>query len=543
MRLKSLIVASLTTVSHGFTITGRGTITRSYTSENGPNNYCGIASSSSLRQAYDDVLSVEDQEKILQEIESKVYLPKKEDIPEETLPTNLLTEPPPPLVQGTLQGTRSHDNSFLFSLLGRITDGQDRFRFAKMNEEITFTNTTHAVMWFQAKDVPPAYHAVLVLLHQALRFAPALKIKASDELMTDADYKRQYKDYISSHENQMIVKSPEECFARNAPAFCKPRSDGLSVCDLDYLRIYAVEEGSPSRYGGIAVVNENGEIVEVSGVEKENQEFEAKKAVFLNSFAVHVVLVCHAGMAHVAIYQKYLMRLTTHRSPSYEEMWKSHLGPELLMKALTPKGTNIVNTQIQILIGPHHSLVGRATSFTNAGITALNKKKYEEYFKLTPGEMIDNIGSAGSQKWNNACHGAWRAAQKVVHTICKDLDADKLKGTDLEDLAMLAWTGTFYHSFIGDFQLDNVCKGNLPFLITGEKHKQTVPYGTLSTTIGVNTMTRTLNMETLGTYFPEPEQREAWDTYQKENEEYRISTGIQGFGGVEGAPVYNAIDF
>ena len=50
-------------------------------------------------------------------------------------------------------------------------------------------------------------------------------------------------------------------------------------------------------------------------------------------------------------------------------------------------------------------------------------------------------------------------------------------------------------------------------------------------------------MQTLGTYFPKPEQREAWAAYQKENEECRIATGIEGFGGVEGVPVYNAIDF
>lgn len=536
MRLKSLIVASLTTVSHvhGFTTTGHGTITRSYTSENGPKHSCRIASSSSLRQAHDDFLSEEKQQDILKSVESCVYVPEgcDEDIVEEIAATE----------SRALKGIRN--NFILFKVLEFVRRFTFAFRVAPMEEEITFTNEILKVIWFEAKPLSThRKHLIVNTILLAMKKIPALVLKESDELMTDADYTSLQEGFVNPHENQMVVKSPEECFARNAPAFCKPQSDGLSVCDLDYLGRYGVEGDTPFRYGGIAVVNENGEIVEVSGVKKENEKFEARKAVFLNSFAVHVVLVRHAGMAHVAIYQKYLMRLTTRRSPSYEKMWKSHLGPELLMKALTPERTNEVNINIQVLIGPNDSLVKRATSFTNAGITALNHEKYHEYFNLTPGEMVDDIGSAGSQKWNDACHGAWFAAQKVVDIICKDLDANELKETDLDDLAMLAWTGTFYHSFIGDFQLDNVCKGNLPFHITGEKHKQTVPYGTLSTTIGVSTMTRTLNMETLGTYFPKPEQREAWDAYQKKNEECRIATGIQGFGGVEGAPVYNAIDF
>jgi len=36
--------------------------------------------------------------------------------------------------------------------------------------------------------------------------------------------------------------------------------------------------------------------------------------------------------------------------------------------------------------------------------------------------------------------------------------------------------------FIGDFHLDNVSKGMLPLLLTGEPHVQNLSYDTLSTT-------------------------------------------------------------
>ena len=72
----------------------------------------------------------------------------------------------------------------------------------------------------------------------------------------------------------------------------------------------------------------------------------------------------------------------------------------------------------------------------------------------------------------------------------------------LDELAFMVWASTFYHAVIGDFQLDNVIKGNLPLLDTGKQHVQTKSYGTLSTTIGVTTMARTCNMETYRLSFP-----------------------------------------
>lgn len=125
---------------------------------------------------------------------------------------------------------------------------------------------------------------------------------------------------------------------------------------------YQVQEGTPHRYGGKAYVKD-GDIIEISGVKKEDEaRFKVKLAVFLNAFAVHLVVVRHAGMGHLAIYQKYLMRLTTNKSDEYRDKWKQNKSAALLMKVLTPRRTSMVNYNIQLLIGPGNSLVGRATS-------------------------------------------------------------------------------------------------------------------------------------------------------------------------------------
>mmetsp|Transcript_26200 Transcript_26200/g.56244 ORF Transcript_26200/g.56244 Transcript_26200/m.56244 type:complete len:105 (-) Transcript_26200:294-608(-) len=91
--------------------------------------------------------------------------------------------------------------------------------------------------------------------------------------------------------------------------------------------------------------------------------------------------------------------------------------------------------------------------------------------------MIEDIGSCGSKEWNSACHRAWEATQKVVNTIYKDIK--DIDDHSLSDLAMLLWTGSFYHRFIGDFQLDNVNQGKIsPSILLAKstsKPMRTVP--------------------------------------------------------------------
>jgi len=286
---------------------------------------------------------------------------------------------------------------------------------------------------------------------------------------------------------------------------------------------------------------EEGDIVAISGVKKGEADFDRKLNIFLASFGVHVFLVRHAIMGHLAMYQKYMMKLTVGRSDAQKKLWNEHKSPNELMKALTPRATNVVNFKIQVLIGPGNSLVGRATSFTNESLMAVNVEKYKEYSAMDPNQMVGYIGSQGSKEWNSACQKSWEAAQDVVNFICRDISS-QLEGTDdLLDLAMLLWTGTFFHGFIGDFQLDNLIRGNLPFRATGETHHQTVAYGTLSTTIGTSTAQRTMDMRTLSKFFETKEDRKAWQQYHESLAECAKMTGINKFS--YDGHVYNAIDF
>ncbi len=133
-----------------------------------------------------------------------------------------------------------------------------------------------------------------------------------------------------------------------------------------------------------------------------------------------------------------------------------------------------------------------------------------------PDEVVNKLAVSGSEGWKKACLDAWTVAQETVDVICRDIKGDaSLKDTDFNDLSMLLWAGTFYHSIVGDFQLDNLMKGNLPFLLTGKDHIQSKGYGMISTTIGVATTTRTMNMATLGSYFNTMEDRDQWKSYQK----------------------------
>lgn len=406
-------------------------------------------------------------------------------------------------------------------------------------------------MWFKVKDPGDSKEFQVGALYRVMKSAPPLTID-NNILMTPEDYDNILGNLIQPHDQLMICESPRDCFEKNAPAFCapSPEDDSVAICDLDYLKKYQVQEGTPSRYGGIATVRNN-KIVEISGVSEGEPDFERKLNVFLSSFAVHLVVVRHANMGHLALYQKYVMKLTANKSKAFKKKWTENQNAELLFKALTPTRTNIVNWNIQVLIGPGNSLVGRACSFTNDALALLNIDKYNEYYGKSPDEAVDEIGSSGSVAWNNACHYAWEAAKTVVNAICRgdidvegnviDLEGNVVTGEDLNELAMLLWTGSFYHGFIGDFQLDNVNKGNLPFLLTGEAHVQSKAYGTLSTTIGASTMTRTMDTQTLGKYFHTQAARDAWKKFESELTTAAEMTGIEGFT-YEGA-VYNAIDF
>lgn len=435
------------------------------------------------------------------------------------------------------------NNSVLFTILKAARDATPIQNIVSIDKDISFSNKIKKCMWFKVKDPGNTEELQVSAFYRVLKSAPPLIID-NNILMTQEDYNAIIGDLIEPHDQLMICESPRECFEKNAPAFCvpTPEDDSVAICDLDYLKKYQVQEGTPSRYGGIATVRNNTKrIVDISGVSEGEPDFEKKLNVFLSSFAVHLVVVRHAVMGHLALYQKYVMKLTAKKSKAFQKKWTENQNAELLLKALTPRRTNEVNWNIQLLIGPGNSLVGRACSLTNDGLTLLNIDKYNEYYGKSPGEAVNEIGSSGSVTWNNACHYAWEATKTVVNAICNDLEGTTVTGEDLNDLAMLLWTGSFYHGFIGDFQLDNVNKGNLPFLLTGEPHVQSQAYGTLSTTIGATTMTRTMDTQTLGNYFHTQAARDAWKTFESKLTIAAEMTGIEGF--TYGGAVYNAIDF
>lgn len=444
------------------------------------------------------------------------------------------------------------DNKFpneeLFAVLHQLGKDTKVEHIVDIQKNITFSNDLPVqpeYMWYMVKS-PGGLDEVGIgdYLYGELLATPPVVIDETI-LMTDDDYDSLIGNHIMTGENMMVVESPLECFLKNSPAFCTPDPDDgtVSVCDLDYLNKYEVTEETPSRYGGVAKMK-NGAIYEISGVQKNDPEFHFKLNVFLSSFAVHVVMVKHALIGHLAIYQKYNMRLTSNRESAYRALWSqgNNGSPELLMKALTPEASNTINYKIKLLLGPNGSLVGRAMSLTNASFVDLNRDIYDEWFAYEPDEVVNELAMSGSEGWKEACLNAWTAAQVTVDVICRDIKGDAaLKNTDLKDLSMLLWAGTFYHGIVGDFQLRNLMKGHLPFLLTGKDHIQSKGYGMISTSIGVATTTRTMNMATLGSYFNTVEDRDQWKSYQKVLAESAKLVGIEGFN-YDGA-VYNAIDF
>jgi hypothetical protein len=161
---------------------------------------------------------------------------------------------------------------------------------------------------------------------------------------------------------------------------------------------------------------------------------------------------------------------------------------------------------------------------------------------MEPDELIADVANSGTGKWTKAVNAAWRGAQNVVNEICEPVLNDHVSKTDLKHMALMVWVATFYHGFIGDFQLDNVNKGKLMLLHTGETDipkSMELSYGTLATTIGVSTMTRTLQCQSLGGFFPKKSEQEAWGKYMALLAS--LDTGVEGFS--LDTPVYAAVNF
>lgn len=436
------------------------------------------------------------------------------------------------------------NNNALFSILKLLRSGTpakatslEAIKFVEKKNLVPtlFYETKRARLFLGLID----NHKLISGFYYQLEDAPQMVFETGT-----TNYKALYGDKILPAAGRMMLsKDPEDCFLRQTSAFCSPEAAGgrqqRLVCDLDYLKKYELKPDvrtTTPGYGGRAVV-ENGKIVEISGVRSDDERFPPLKAAFLSSFAVHVVVVCHALITHLAISQRLLVKLTAGRTRACQNAWRRSEGPSLLLRALTYR-TNAVSINEQLLIGPGNSLVGRACSLSNDGLMELGIDMYEKYSGMSPDELVAAIGGSGTATWTNACNIAWQGAKDAVNVICKDIQPF-LEDTDLSDLALILWASTFYHGFIGDFQLDNVCKGNLLFTLAKSNATGDLSFGTLAASIGVTTMTRTVTMIDLNGLFPKREEVDAWKRYETLLQ--NIDTGVSGFS--LAAPVYTGVNF
>ena len=314
-----------------------------------------------------------------------------------------------------------NNNRAIFRVLKQL-------RHATPVEATKFEDET--IQFVEEKDLKKTlfYETLPLLLNDGLITFFYYKLKEAPQIVNESgtpDYVALYDDKILP-DRMMLSKNPEDCFLRQTSAFCSPEPAGgdeqLLICDFDYLKKYELKPDvrtTTPGYGGRAVVL-NGRIVEISGVRSDDEGFPLIKAAFLSSFAVHVVVVRHATMAHLAIGQRLLVKLTAGRTQAYQDAWNRSKGPSLLLTATTYR-TNLVSINEQLLAGPGNSLFGCALSLTNDGLVELEMDMYEKYSDMTPDALVAEIGGSGTPTWTNACNIAWQGAKDVVNVICKDI--------------------------------------------------------------------------------------------------------------------------
>ena len=316
--------------------------------------------------------------------------------------------------------------------------------------------------------------------------------------------------------------SPLDCFLKNAPALCRHTSDATAELDLSYLSKYDVRSGFRP-YGGKAKLSIKDGNYSLDSVENSNAaDQEEAKNIFFSSFAVHVVFARHAVMTHLSVAQRLLIKFTL---PS--EAHKVATNPRLntLLQVLTTR-VNEVSVNEHLLIGTK-GLVARASSFTDDGLLQAGKDVYDSYAAMAPADLVALLGD-GSKQWKTAVANGWHAARTLVGDL--QLGAD-ISESDAELLALDVFVSSFYHEFIGDLQLDNLIKGNLPFPCTGKPHRQTRGYAIQSTTIAVTTMTRMYSVDEVPSVIDQADMTsiEAWQKYGETLAS--LDTGIDQFIG------------
>jgi hypothetical protein len=300
------------------------------------------------------------------------------------------------------------------------------------------------------------------------------------------------------------TSSALECFKMNAETFCSQDADGNYTCDLTDMSEYHVRPEF-IRYGGTIVLDKNKQhVISVSDLTPESANFDRELNRFLASFGVHIIVDRHATMVHLAISQKTAMEIT---QPQYKEVYDNNPAIKKLVQILTTR-VNEVSLNEKLLIGPDSSLVARAASFTNESLEKFCTDKYKKHINMQPDDLVNML---------LPCDGPFKTSGDTAYTAAKTL-ANNICNTSLpkeliEILALMLWNASFYHYFVGDYQIRNLIRGHLPLACTGKNHMQNQKYATLATTIAATTMTRTMNVEDIVELLESNEGKEDWKKF------------------------------
>ena len=306
----------------------------------------------------------------------------------------------------------------------------------------------------------------------------------------------------------MMAESAEHCFLWNCPAFTQNVDDKFVVDLTAYHKYEPVQDYM--RYGGKAELSDPSadapatilSITPGQGGGKALVPGEAGYAtalnVFLSTFCMHVVVSKHAVGCHLAVYQRLLVKYS---HTKFEKLAQANPRHEFLLQVLFT-GTNDVSINEQLLICSHKSLVCRACSLAEGQLDLLCNEEYDRVSAKSAIDIFDEMAT-GSATWQTAAGQAWTASQDLVRKMLSDLHPELLKLVDVDELTLLIFVGSYYHTCIGDFQAHSVMHGLLPFPCTGKAPVQDINNATLSGTIAVTTLTRTYDLNDVITFVDE----------------------------------------
>ena len=347
-------------------------------------------------------------------------------------------------------------------------------------DAVAYDSTPEETLFYQTvTDI--AQSAAVAALYTALTSAPAVE---NDDTPVDDSFYAGMAAGFTYPASMQNVNSDLECFLANYSAFCT-NVNGQYVCDLSSYSKYPAQAGCLA-YGGKAIVaNDGSKIVSIDGVPNGATGYDVKQNVFLSTFAVHLIVIQHATITHLAVFQRLLVK---YADPMYKPICEKNPKLKYLMQVLFTN-TNAVSINEQALIGGPKSLVGLLTSFADDGLLDCCKHAYD-YFSAMTSVDIKNALSEGVGQWPLACAQAWTASVALVNSV-GTIDP----AVDPNDLALLVWVANFYHTFVGDTQIVNLMKGHLPLNCTGKPHVQNTSYATVSATIAASAMTRTTSLQ------------------------------------------------